>query len=480
MFTYKNRRLGMRLTPRATNQTFGRKEKFKVISPSTCETIDEFPKSTRMNARRAIRLASIAYSHFRSTSCKERSLMLSNWANLLAGNKAKVARLINLETGKPVSEASAEVDSCIDYFQWFSGEALRQYGETVPSQALNVKHWTVREPIGVAGVITPWNFPVAMLVRKVSAALAAGCTVVAKPSELTPLSASALLSLSVAAGIPKGVVNMICGNAVEIGDEICSNPLMRKISFTGSSEVGRIIQQKSVGKRVSLELGGNAPFIVCSDADLSLSVSALIQAKFRNCGQTCVAPNRVLVFHKILPQFKKELLKQMKTIGFTNCKSKAVTIGPLISKTHKDKVTRLTKNACAHGGKIIYQASDTPKNGFYFPPTVIQSIHRQNPVWREEIFGPVIMITSFKNEEEAIALANDTTYGLAAYVFTQNVHSCARFSDQLQFGMVGINEAKISNAMVPFGGCKGSGMGKEGSRHGIEEYSQIKLCTARV
>ncbi|KNH02441.1 Succinate-semialdehyde dehydrogenase [Perkinsela sp. CCAP 1560/4] len=409
----------------------------------------------------------------------QRSAILTRWGSRIQQQKSQLASVIHLETGKPIPEAVREVESCAEYFHWFAGEAVRLYGETIPSPSSTNRHWTIREPLGVAAIITPWNFPMAMLARKLSAALAAGCTIVAKPSEKSPLSGSALLGMAVGAGLAHGVVNLVAGDAVDIVGELCANPLVRQVSFTGSTTVGGIIQKSAIGKRLSLELGGNAPFIVCEDANLHAAVAELIQAKFRNCGQTCVAPNRVLVHKKVFHSFTNALLLEIRRVKFVYSTEKNFQIGPLISTNHLERVQKIVSTACAHGGRVVYRASGIPGKGSYYPPTVVTGVSPGNPAWHEEVFGPVIFLSAFESDAEAIQLANDTNHGLAAYVFTESLRRSTQLSEGLQFGMIGINESKISNAAVPFGGCKGSGMGKEGSKYGTDEYSNLKLCSMR-
>ena len=455
-------------------------ESFAVYSPRTNKRIGTFPKCGNVEASLAIEEAQKAFQSFQWTTCQQRSSMLASWAQAMHAKKTHLAKLIHLESGKPISEAKSEVDSCIEYFQWFSAEAMRQFGETIPSPCPHANHWTVRVPLGVAGIITPWNFPVAMMARKIAAALAAGCTVVAKPSEVTPLSAAAMVALSQEAKVPPGVVNLVAGDAAAIGGAICGSPIVQKVSFTGSVEVGRFIQKQSAGKRTSMELGGNAPFVVFDDASLDDAVRVLIAAKFRNCGQTCVSPNRVLVHESVEKEFTVKLVAAVKRVTFRKTAKSSCEIGPLISDAHQRKVRFLTSLAVKKGGKKVFQASSIPKRGFYFPPTVLSNIKETNPVWHEEVFGPVIFLTSFRDEAHAVHLANKTDYGLAAYVFTESGRRASRMARSLQFGMIGINASRISNAMVPFGGCKASGFGKEGGKQGIDEYTQIKLCTARA
>src|SRR5690606_25649687 len=382
------------------------------------------------------------------------------------------------ESGKPLSESLAEVDYGASFVEWFAEEAKRAYGETIPASKAGQRLITIRQPVGVVAAITPWNFPLAMITRKVAPALASGCTVILRPASQTPLTALALAKLAHEAGFPPGVLNVITGkDSKGMGEELTTNELVRKISFTGSTEVGRALMANAARtiKKVSLELGGNAPFLVFDDADIDAAVAGAITGKFRNSGQTCVAVNRFYVQDGVFDAFSKKLTAAVKKLKVGNGLDAGVEVGPLIGEDGLDKVKAHVKDALDRGAKLL--TGGKAKKGLFYQPTVLADVAASALMAHEETFGPVCALFRFKTEEEGIALANDTEFGLAAYFYSRDVNRCWRVAEQLESGMVGINTGLVSNAVAPFGGVKQSGIGREGSKHGLDEYTEIKyLC----
>ncbi|MDP2132778.1 MAG: NAD-dependent succinate-semialdehyde dehydrogenase, partial [Sulfuritalea sp.] len=398
------------------------------------------------------------------------------WFELMMENQEDLARLMTLEQGKPLAEARGEIAYAASFIEWFAEEARRVYGEVIPSPLPDRRLIVLKQPVGVCAAITPWNFPAAMITRKVAPALAAGCTMVVKPAEQTPLSALALAWLGQQAGIPPGVLNIVTGDPVPIGAELTSNPKVLKLSFTGSTEIGRLLMAQCAPtiKKMSLELGGNAPFIVFDDADLDAAVAGAMASKYRNAGQTCVCTNRFLVQEGVRDAFAQKLAAAVAGLKVGSGLEEGVTQGPLIDGAGLAKVEELLADAVAQGAKVLCGVNRHARGGTFFEPTVLTGATPAMRLAREEIFGPVAPIFSFKDEAEAVRLANDTEFGLAAYFYSRDIARAWRVGEALDYGMVGINSGLISNEVAPFGGVKQSGLGREGSRHGIEEYLEIK------
>lgn len=455
----------------------GRKQ-FPVINPATGETIAQVADLGVADCRKAIDAAHDAGRAWAALTASARSRILMAWHALILEHDAELARTITLESGKPLAESKAEVKYGASFVEWFAEEAKRAYGETIPPTKAGQRVLTVRQPVGVVSAITPWNFPMAMVTRKVAPALAAGCTVVLRPASQTPLTALALARLAAEAGVPAGVFNVVTGtDSKGMGTELATNDKVRKISFTGSTEVGRTLmaQAAETVKRVSLELGGNAPFIVFDDADINAAVRGAITAKFRNSGQTCVAVNRFYVQDAVFDTFAEKLAKAVKKLTVGNGLDEGVMVGPLINQAGLDKVQSHVDDALAKGATKL--AGGKPKKGLFYEPTVLADVSPTALIAREETFGPVCALFRFSQEEDAIALANDTEFGLVAYFYSESVHRCWRVAEQLEAGMVGINTGMVSNTVAPFGGVKQSGIGREGSKHGLDEYMELKyLC----
>ncbi len=456
---------------------FEKESKIEVYNPANQNLIGYVSNCDALDTKNAIEKAQIAFEKWKKFSGKERAKILYKWYELILANQEDLAQIMTSEQGKPLAEARGEVLYGAQFVEWFAEEAKRTYGNTIPSHKQNQKIITQLEPVGVVAAITPWNFPSAMITRKASAAMAAGCSVILKPSELTPFSATALAVLSVDAGIPAGVFNVINGDAQPIGEEFCKNKIVRKISFTGSTRVGKLLNQQCADdlKRMSLELGGSAPFIVFSDANLDNAISGLMHAKFRNGGQACTCVNRIFIEEKIHDQFVEKLIAEVKKIKVGNGFEDSSNMGPMISKTAIEKVETLVYDAlksgakCEIGGKKISDLGEQ-----FFAPTVLTNVSQDMKIAREEIFGAVAAIQKFKYEEEVIKMANDTDYGLGSYLYTSDNARIWRICDALQFGMVGINEPSFATEVAPFGGIKHSGMGREGSHLGILEFCQVK------
>lgn len=455
---------------------------FAVNSPATGDTIAQVADATVTDAECAIVVAARAQIAWAGKTAAERSRLLRNWFDLVLGNQQELAQILTLEQGKPLGEACAEIAYGASYIEWFAEEAKRVYGDVIAPPDNDKRLLVIKQPVGVVAAITPWNFPHAMLARKLAPALAAGCAVVAKPAAETPLSALALGQLALEAGIPAGVINLLPStHARDIGSIFTANPLVRKISFTGSTAVGKqlIAQSAPDIKRITLELGGNAPFIVFEDADLDAAVAGAMAAKFRNAGQTCVSANRFYIQREIYAEFAERLACAMRSLVIGNGLDEGTTIGPLISPRAQSKVQCLLDDAVAKGARIAYQPGmdDKLAVGSFFAPTLIVDVAPEAQLLREEIFGPVAALTPFSSEQQVIQLANASEHGLAAYVYTRDAKRIKYLSEQIQTGMLGINTGLISNAMAPFGGIKQSGWGREGSRYGLDDYLNIKyLC----
>jgi succinate-semialdehyde dehydrogenase/glutarate-semialdehyde dehydrogenase len=460
----------------------GGPSRFPVRDPFDDSLIAEVADSDDTMIDAAVAAAARAFPIWKKRPSPERGVLLRKLGERMLADEQRLAELCTRENGKPLKESIAEVRYAASFLTWFAGEAERIYGETIPATNPAQRLLAIREPVGPCGVITPWNFPYAMLARKLGAALAAGCTVVAKPAEATPLGTLALAQLCEQVGLPAGVFNVIpSSHGARTGGRLLAAPAIRKISFTGSTEVGRSIMRNAADdlKRVSLELGGNAPFVVLGDADLDAAVAGAMVAKFRNTGQTCVAANRFIVEAPVADVFTQKLVAQVAKLVPGRGMDAGVDIGPLIDDTAVAKVKRLVDDAIAHGAKILHGAAPTGKTRLV-APIVLGDITDAMQLWREEIFGPVIAIRVATDEADAIRLANDTEFGLIAYVYTQNGARQARVAEALEAGMVGVNEGLVSTAQAPFGGVKHSGVGREGSRHGIEDYTQLKYIATRI
>jgi succinate-semialdehyde dehydrogenase/glutarate-semialdehyde dehydrogenase len=456
-------------------------ETITVRNPATSETLGTVPRMGAAETRRAIDAANAALPGWRAKTAGERAKLLRRWYELLLENQDDLGLLMTSEQGKPLAEAKGEIAYAASYLEWFAEEGKRAYGEIVPPNVAGRRILVTREPVGVCAAITPWNFPAAMITRKAGAALAAGCTMVVKPASQTPFSALALAELAVRAGIPAGVFNVVTGSAKAIGGEICANPVVRKLSFTGSTEIGSelIAQCAPTVKKLSMELGGNAPFIVFDDADLDAAVAGAIVSKYRNAGQTCVCANRLLVQDGVYDAFAEKLATAVSELKVGNGVEPGVTQGPLIDQCAVDKVEELIADAREKGARIVCGGQRHALGQTFFEPTILADVTREMRVAREEIFGPVAPLFRFQTEEDAIRMANDTEFGLASYFFACDVGRIFRVSEALEYGMVGVNTGLISTEVAPFGGVKASGLGREGSRHGLDDYLEIKyVCVA--
>ena len=446
----------------------------QVTNPVNEMVIGTVPKLGRAEATQAIEAAERAQKPWAKKSAKDRSIILRKWFNLMMENQEDLAQIMTAEQGKPLAESRGEVGYGASFIEFFAEEAKRVYGETIPSPWANARIVVVKQPIGVVAAITPWNFPNAMITRKAGPALAAGCTFVCKPAAETPFSALALAELAERAGMPAGVFSVVTGKASEIGGEMTSNPIVKAVTFTGSTEIGKLLmaQCSTTVKRVGLELGGNAPFIVFDDADLDAAVAGAMISKYRNNGQTCVCANRILVQEGVYDAFAAKLATAVGKLKVGNGNGDGVTTGPLINAAAVKKVEEHIADALAKGGKLALGGKSL--GGNFFEPTIITGVTTAMAVAREETFGPVAPLFKFKTEEEAIHMANDTEFGLACYFYTRDIGRVWRVGEALEYGMVGINEGIISTAEVPFGGMKESGIGREGSSHGMEEYIEMK------
>jgi succinate-semialdehyde dehydrogenase/glutarate-semialdehyde dehydrogenase len=434
------------------------------------------PSFGAAETRRAIEAAEAAFGPWKAKTAAERAKILKRWFELMMENQEDLAQLMTAEQGKPLAEARGEIAYAASFIEWFAEEARRVYGEIIPSPLADRRLIVIKQPVGVCAAITPWNFPAAMITRKAAPALAAGCTMVVKPAEQTPLSALALAWLGQKAGIPPGVLNIVTGEPVAIGGELTSNPKVLKLSFTGSTEVGRLLMAQCAPtiKKMSLELGGNAPFIVFEDADLDAAVAGAMVSKYRNAGQTCVCANRFLVQESVQDAFAEKLAAAVAALKVGDGMEEGVTQGPLIDPPALAKVEELLADATGKGARVVCGGKRHARGATFFEPTVVVGVTSGMRMAREEIFGPVAPIYTFKDEAEAVRMANDTEFGLAAYFYSSDIARVWRVAEALDYGMVGINSGLISNEVAPFGGVKQSGLGREGSRHGIEEYLEIK------
>jgi succinate-semialdehyde dehydrogenase / glutarate-semialdehyde dehydrogenase len=451
----------------------------EVDNPATGDTIGIVPRFGASETRAAIEAAGRAFPAWRGTTAKERAVVMRRWFELMLANKEDLARLMTLEQGKPLVESRGEVAYAAAFLEWFGEEAKRVYGDTIPGHQPDKRIVVIKQPIGVVACITPWNFPLAMITRKAGPAIAAGCTVVLKPASQTPFSALALAELAERAGMPKGVLNVITGSAQDIGRELTSNPDVRKLSFTGSTATGKVLMEQcaSTVKKISLELGGNAPFIVFDDAELDAAVEGAIASKYRNTGQTCVCANRIFVQDDVYDVFAAKLADAVQKLKPGPGLEEGATQGPLIDDRAVQKVEEHIADALAKGARVVSGGRRHPLGGRFFEPTVIADVDSSMLVAREETFGPVAPLFRFQTEEEVVALANDTPFGLAAYFYGRDIGRVWRVAEALESGIVGINTGLISTEVAPFGGVKESGLGREGSKYGIEEFLEMKyLC----
>ncbi|MBO6751459.1 MULTISPECIES: NAD-dependent succinate-semialdehyde dehydrogenase [Spongiibacter] len=455
-------------------------QRFSVLNPATGDTLCDVADAGAEDTRLAIAAADRALPAWRSKTAKERANLLRRWFELIMANQRDLAQILTAEQGKVLAEAEGEIAYGANYVEWFAEEAKRIDGDIIAPPSGDKRLLVIKQPVGVVATITPWNFPNAMIARKVAPALAAGCCVVSKPAAETPLSALALAVLAEEAGIPAGVFNVVCGqDASAIGGEMTANPTVRKLSFTGSTAVGKLLMAQCADtvKKTSMELGGNAPFIVFDDADLDAAVDGAMASKYRNAGQTCVCSNRILVQDGIYEAFAEKLTEKVRAFTLGNGAESATTMGPLITPVACDKVRTLVEDALEKGASATTGGQPSALGEHYYEPTVLRDVTTEMRVFREEIFGPVAPLLRFSTEDEAVAMANDTEFGLAAYFYSQNLGRIWRVGEALEYGIVGINEGLISNEMAPFGGIKESGNGREGSKYGIDDYIEIKyLC----
>lgn len=449
---------------------------FAVVNPATGEEIARVPQMGAAEAERAISAAHRAFKQWKRKTAKQRSELLQGWYALMLEHQEDLARLLTAEQGKPLAEARGEIANGTSFVQWFAEEAKRVYGDTVPQPSNDKRILVTKEPIGVAAAITPWNFPHAMITRKVAPALAAGCTMVLRPASQTPLSALALAALAERAGIPAGVFSVVTGSSTQIGGVLTSHPLVRKFSFTGSTPVGRqlIAQCADTVKKVSMELGGNAPFIVFDDADLDLAVEGAMLSKFRNAGQTCVCANRIYVQEGIYDQFAQKLADAAASLRLGEGTDEQVNQGPMIDEAAVRKVEEHIADALEKGARLVTGGQRHALGGSFFEPTVLTDVTARMQVAHEETFGPLAPLFRFSSEEQVVEMANATEFGLASYFYTRDIGRVMRVSEDLEYGMVGVNTAAIANEMAPFGGVKQSGLGREGSHYGIDDYLEIK------
>ncbi len=450
-----------------------------VPNPATGEQIGTVPKMGIAETKLAIDAANAAWPAWRAKTAKERSVILRKWFNLMMENQEDLAILMTCEQGKPLAESRGEIAYGASFIEWFAEEAKRVYGDTIPSPQADKRIVVIKQPVGVCAAVTPWNFPNAMITRKAGPALAAGCTMIVKPASQTPYSALALCELAERAGVPKGVLNVITGTSGPIGKELTTNPVVRKFSFTGSTEIGKQLMAQCAGtvKKVSLELGGNAPFVVFDDADIDAAIDGALASKFRNTGQTCVCANRLLVQDAVYDEFAKKLAAKVAAMKVGNGLEEGVVQGPLIDMKALDKVEEHVQDAVAKGARVVTGGKRHAKGGFFYEPTVLADVKTNMKVTREETFGPVAPLFRFKDESEVIRMANDTEYGLAAYFYSRDIGRIWRVAEALEYGIIGINTGIISTEVAPFGGVKESGIGREGSKYGIEEFIEVKYLS---
>jgi len=457
---------------------------FQVFNPSSKELLAEIPDLGKEETAQAIQFAYKTFGYWKQTSVAERATILKKWHRLMLENEDDLAQILSLEQGKPYKEALGEIRYGASYIEWFAEEARRIYGDIIPGHEVDKRIMVLKQAVGVVGIITPWNFPNAMIARKVAPALTAGCTVVIKPAAQTPLSALAMAYLGEKAGIPCGVIQIITSDkAAEVGLEMCTNPHLRKISFTGSTKIGKVLMQQCAGqlKKLSLELGGNAPFIVFDDADIDEAVKGAILSKFRNAGQTCVCSNRIYVQESIYKLFIEKFIQAVSQLKVGDGLLDGVEIGPLIDNNALSKVQHIIEDALQKGAKLSYGGNLHPLGGTFFEPTILTDCREDMLCASHEIFGPIAPIFTFQTEQEVIEYANASEYGLAAYFYSQNINRIYKVFESLEFGMIGVNTGLISTAVAPFGGMKESGFGREGSKYGIDEYLDKKyVCIGGI
>lgn len=462
---------------------FNTRNVLEVENPATKEIIASVPNGGSDEAKIAVNAAHAAFSTWSKTTAYERSEYLKNWFTLIEQNQEEIAKTMTMEQGKPLKEALSEVQYANSFLSWYAEEAKRVYGETIPASHSHKRLLIQKQPVGVVAAITPWNFPAAMITRKVAPALAAGCTVVVKPAESTPLTALLLANFAHEAGIPKGVINVVTGDPKEIGNVWLDDPRVKKITFTGSTEVGKYLMRRAADtvKKVSLELGGHAPFIVMSDANIKKAVEGVIQSKFRNAGQTCICTNRIYVQEGIAASFIQEFAAAAALLKVGSGFEEGTDIGPLINYNAIEKVKSHISDAVDKGAEVLVGGNQlVAKNGYYFEPTLLSGVTDEMDCMKEETFGPLAPITTFKTEEEVIERANNSPYGLAAYVYTENLGCSIRVSEGLEFGIVGVNDSIPSVSQAPFGGLKESGLGREGGHYGIEEFLEVKYISIGI
>lgn len=456
------------------------KEEIEVINPATNQVIATIPNGGKEEARRAVESAYSAFKEWSSKTANERSQLLMNWYRLIDEHKEELGRIMTEEQGKPLKEAVGEINYANSFISWYAEEGKRIYGETIPASHPNKRILVQKQPVGVIAAITPWNFPAAMITRKVGPALAAGCTAVVKPATQTPLTAIRLVELADEAGIPKGVINVVTGDSRAIGEAWLEDGRVRKLTFTGSTEIGKLLMKGAADtvKKISLELGGHAPFIIMDDADLDKAVEGVIASKFRNAGQTCICTNRIYVHESIAEAFSEKFSRAVSSLKVGNGLDGDTEVGPLIDENALAKVKEHIEDAIQKGGNILTGGKEALSGeGNYFEPTVISNVTDDMICMTEETFGPLAPITIFAEEEEAIQRANNSKYGLAAYVFTENLGRAIRISEALEYGIVGLNDGLPSVAQAPFGGMKESGLGREGGHYGIDEYLEVKYIS---
>ena len=447
-----------------------------VLNPVNGDVIARVAKLGAQETRAAIVAASEAMKSWRELPAKARSNILRDWFNIIMANQEDLARIMTLEQGKVIAESRGEVAYGASYIEWFAEQAKRVDGDVIPSPSPDKRIVCIKQPVGVCAAITPWNFPNAMITRKAAPALAAGCSIVIKPASETPLSALALAELAQRAGIPDGVLNVVVGSSADIGNELTSHPVVRKLSFTGSTEIGKLLESQCIPtlKKTSMELGGNAPFIVFNDADIDSAVQGALVSKYRNSGQTCVCSNRLLVQASVAEEFTQKLVAETAKLTLGDGLEDGIDLGPLVNNRAVRDVDALVQATVNAGAQVALGGSPSERGGNFYAPTILTGVTPDMAVFRNEIFGPVAPITVFDTEAEAIALANDTEFGLASYFYTRDIGRVWRVSEALEYGIVGVNEGIISNEMAPFGGVKESGSGREGSKYGIEDYVEIK------
>ena len=452
------------------------KDTISVNNPATLKEIGTVPKCGKEETKNAIDAANAVWPQWKSTSARERSNILRKWFDLIISNKEELAQIMTIEQGKPINESRGEIVYGASFIEWFAEEAKRVYGDTIPDPLTDRRIVVLKQPVGVVASITPWNFPNAMITRKCAPALAVGCPVVIKPASQTPYSALALAALAEEAGFPKGTLNVITGKASEIGDELATNPIIRKLSFTGSTEIGKVLMAKCAGtvKKVSMELGGHAPFIVFDDANIDDAVAGAMQSKFRNTGQTCVCANRVYVQEKVYDEFCKKFVEAVSKMKVGDGLEEDVTAGPLIDENSLNKVEEHVQDAVQMGAKVAIGGSKHSLGMNFYQPTILTDVTPQAKITFEETFGPVAPVYKFKDENEVIELANNSPYGLASYFYSRDIGRVWRVAEALEYGMVGVNTGLTSKAEAPFGGIKESGLGREGSKYGIDDFIEIK------